>query len=133
MATYNDEVLLVWLDPDDGDKIKFKKKTAWVYDGWDATVTVVSSGTNFSSKPTIAVDSSGNIYVFYYYNIDEKIRYVKSTDGGTTWGSPKEFTTEDLESGSFAYGLAVFIIDDKMGIAWSHDTDGVKFGVLDLS
>lgn len=133
MAILNDDVLLVWLDPDDNDKIKFKKKTAWVYDGWGATVTVVSSGSNFSSNPTIAVDSSGNIYIFYYYNLDEKIRYVKSSDGGSTWDSPKEFSTQDLEFNSYRYGLAVFIIDDKMGIAWTHDTDGVQFGVLDLS
>ncbi len=64
---------------------------------WGARVDVTASTGVDSFQPTIAIDSSNNLYVTYYskeFNSSfTNIAFRTSTNGGTTWGTRKDVTT----------------------------------------
>jgi hypothetical protein len=70
-------------DPgDDDDDEKFALDLA------PTTNVLVDNRTNASTNPSVATDSSGNVYVAYEYaysGSDHDIYCAKSTDGGLTW------------------------------------------------
>jgi len=113
----NNDLHLVYQDSSYGNFEIFYKKGM---DGlsW-SPITRLSWNTTSSLHPVIAVDSSDDIYVFWYDSCfgNAEIVYKKSTDGGNSWSSLNRLTwnTDVSTDPTIAIGP-----NDHINIAWSE-------------
>jgi hypothetical protein len=86
----------------------------------------VKSSTAFQSDPTMAVDSTGTIYLAWQngYDGDWDIYFVKSNDGGTTWTDPP--TRVNTDSTSFFQLNPTIAVNSSGAIymAWDDERNG---------
>src|SRR5229473_263712 len=89
--------------------------------------TNVSNNSDFSFTPQVAVDLSGNIYSGNIYVVWEddtansNILFSRSTDGGTTFSTPKNLSN----SSGFSFNPRI-ALDAKgnINVVWEDDTPG---------
>jgi len=103
-------------------QIRYAKST----DGgntWSSPVNITSESYN-QLDPKIAIDSSNNLHIVWGGPSSEspnysQIRYAKSTDGGNTWSSPVNITTE-----SYSHYEPIIAIDssNNLHIVWEELT-----------
>jgi hypothetical protein len=75
------------------------------------------STTNFEDKPWMAVDpTSGAVYVSWtrFTNVDDKIMFTKSTNGGTSWSTPIQVSPSSFNGGVQGSAVAA----DGQGNVW---------------
>jgi predicted neuraminidase len=78
---------------------------------------------SFSRWPDIAVDSSGNLHVFWtdYTPGNGEVYYKKSTDGGNTWTSAQNLS---WNSGNSWAATMALDSSDNLHLFWSDNTPG---------
>lgn len=89
---------------------------------WNATKRL--SWTSGSSwVPAIAADSGGNIHVVWHDFTpgNDEIYYIRSTNGGITWGTVKRIT---LNSGDSNSPDITVDSGDILHVVWSDETPG---------
>jgi hypothetical protein len=115
---------LVWADTMPGNgEIYYKKST----DGgatWSISRRLTQTWGG-SADPEICADSSGNLHLVWADSTpgNSEIYYLRSTDGGTTWGSAKRLTwTSGLS------GIPNIAVDPSGNphVVWHDDTSGNK-------
>ncbi len=76
-----------------------------------------------SRNPSIAKDSGDNIHVVWYDSTpgNPEIYYMKSPDGGLSWGSAKKLTSN---SGQSQYPAIAIGSNDNIHLLWCDDTPG---------
>lgn len=119
-----------------GEGIIFKKSTD---NGQTFGAKVnVSPGNNGDSgdKPSIAIDSAGNIHVVYMRSSNYNIYYTKSTDGGGSF-IPPEKINDEVQANSLgrpriaASGTDIYVVwdgDDDRIYMDKSPIDSLKFG-----
>ncbi len=115
---------VVWFDgPPGGNQIYYKNST----DG-GTTWTIgqrLSWTSDGSAGPAVAIDSSGNLHVvWYWYDYTPgkaEIYYKKSTDGGTTWTRSQRLTWNSGDS----YSPAIAVDSSgNLHVVWYDKTPG---------
>lgn len=120
IATVGSTVHVVWFDSRDGDtEIYYKRSTD---DGltWGAD-TRLSNATGLSEFPSI-VTSGPDLHVFWAdgRHGPEEIYYIRSTDGGASWGAEIRLTND----ASYAGYPSAATTGTMVQVAWEDDRDG---------
>jgi len=118
-------VHVVWSDDTPtfphGGEVYYKKST----DGGSTWMTSQricwTSGSSF--KPSIALDSSGNLHVVWYDDTpgNYEIYYKKSTNGGLTWMTSQRLTWNSGWSGDPSIAVDT---SGNVNVVWDDDTPG---------
>ncbi len=92
-------IYIAWQDKIEGDwDIYIGKSTNGGTDWSDPSIEVnTDGGIQSQSKPTLAVGSTGNIYLAWqdYRNNDNDIYFARSTNEGATWTNPNKKVNSD--------------------------------------
>jgi hypothetical protein len=92
----SDNIHVVWQDASPGNEEIYYRKSTNGGTSWSASKRLTSN-TEYSRYPDIAVDSSGNVYVVWVQYIPDRteIYWKKSANNGTSWTASKRFTWND--------------------------------------
>jgi Neuraminidase (sialidase) len=113
---------MVWNDDTTGNHEIYFKKSTDSGSTW-GVIKRLNWMTDYSTRPVIAVDSTGNIYLVWNDHMpgNNEIYFKKSTDGGTTWAPPRRLTWNLDESSDPAL---VIDSNDDLHLFWSDESAG---------
>jgi hypothetical protein len=119
----SDNIHVVWQDISLGNYEIYYRKSTNGGNNWSVAERLTWN-TEESRKPDVAVDSSGDVYVFWYniYHDIGDIYWRKSTDNGTSWAGSKRFTWNS--EWSFAPDIAIDS-NDHIYVVWEDFSPGV--------
>jgi hypothetical protein len=130
----NDNIYAVWYQNSSSDTEIYFRKSTDNGNTWGPLQRLTWMA-GYSRCPDITVDSSDNLHLVWYDDKsgDQEIYYKKSTDGGSTWTSPKRLTW--MTGSSFnprvrvdsQENIHVVWVDDYPGhneIYYKQSTDG---------
>ena len=116
---------LVWTGKDASSTINSKiKYSRWNGTSWSNWANIANVGTYTEGGPSIYIDASGVIHVIFHgfdasYTSHYQVKYIKSTDGGSTWSAWK-----NISPSSTLYQLQPNIAVDSQGVmhaTWQGD------------
>ena len=88
----------------------------------------ISSNTDNSFSPQVAVDGAGNIYAVWRDRASSNILFSLSNNGGTTFSTPLNVSqTAKASSSNFSAGIVPLISVDRQGainVVWISDAPG---------
>lgn len=101
----------------------------------DVAIATVDASQARGQRCVVAVSST--VRYRFYIAADEDFEYVKSTDGGATWGTPVQISLDDSLN-SFDVYYDRWVPGDTTGtlihVAWTQmSTDGVRYRSLDTN
>jgi flagellar hook assembly protein FlgD len=123
------KVYVVWEDYRSGKGEVFFNKSIDAGDNWLASEARIITSAGNCITPSIACDPSGNVlYVIYSDNSGalKELRFIKSSDGGTTWTSSVRIT---INSFSGCNTMRPSIVVDANGdayVAWEDTRTGTS-------
>lgn len=118
----NDDIYIVWDDTTPGESEIYYKKSTDGGSSWSA-IDRLTWNSGPSHSPSIAVDSNDNVHIVWADHTpgNNEIYYKMSTNGGSSWQSPKRLTWNSGDSNS--PDLAVNP-RDVLHVFWHDDSTG---------
>ena len=117
----NNHIHVVWEDYSSGfAEVYYKRSTNGGVTWSQKRLTWTSGG---SWAPAIAADSNNHIHVVWHDDTwgNLEIYYMRSTDGGVTWGSAKRLT---WNGGDSNYAAIAADSNNRIHVAWHDSTPG---------
>lgn len=111
---------VIWIDDRDGNWEIYYKRSTDGGSSWGAD-TRLSNNSSYSEFPSVSVSASA-VHVVWTDNREGnyEIYYMRSSDGGTTWGPETRLTT----NASFSLTPSVKTIGSAVHVVWRDNRDG---------
>jgi len=121
VASFGDDVHVVWWDTRDGNAEIFYKRSTDGVSNWGADTRLTNDSVE-SYYATIAV-SGTNVHVAwqnYHFGNNYEIYYKRSTDRGVTWEADKRLTNNS----SISFSASIVAIGSVISVFWRDNRDG---------
>jgi hypothetical protein len=118
----DDAVHVAWIDRREGDSRIYYARSLDGGDSWETPRNVAGAFPMDAAVPSIAVDDRNRVHIaFHIGDVDAgditRVYYVRSLDGGATFGAPVRLNTADAPAAFPRFNVAG-VSGDLLAIAW---------------
>ena len=145
ISTYKNNLFIVWEGKDTNNENQQIKFASSANSGktWSTWRNIYPTAGNAQSRPSIVVDSTQNLHLFFYSNFGEEspqIKYSSSDNAGKTWTNPVKISNNSNESKNDSRHVSAAYLKDKIIAVWREgpkDNDQgpsqIYYSILDIT